>query len=142
MQKVMGVIMSSNYQKLIDFLRENANPSIRLRVKKEILGNITVAEDADLIAQIKEEPIYNLIATCQKENGWLGNGFHGPNKDAGPYENQEVDTKCLAEKAVGKNDPVLKRAMDAFVTTSLTDLCYRTKANILMNSAMLPTVRI
>ena len=116
-----------NYQNLIDFLLENANPSIKLRVKKEILGNITAEEEAALIAQIKQEQIYNLIANCQKENGWLGNGFHGPNKDAGPYENQEVGTKWLAEKAVGKNDPVLKRAMDAFVTTELTDLCYRTK---------------
>ena len=111
----------------INFLLENANPSIRLRVKKEILGSITAEEEAELIAQIKEEPIYKLIATCQKENGWLGNGFHGPNKNAGPYENQEVGTKWLAEKALGKDDPVLKRAMDAFVTTELTDLCYRTK---------------
>ena len=47
--------MSSNYQKLIDFLLENANPSIRLRVKKEILGNIAAEEETDLIAQIKEE---------------------------------------------------------------------------------------
>ena len=115
------------YQNSIAFLLENANPSSRLRVKKEVLGRITAEEEADLIAQIKEEPIYKLIASCQKENGWLGNGFHGPNKDAGPYENQEVGTKWLAEKAVGKDDPVLKRAMDAFVTTELTDLCYRTK---------------
>ena len=119
--------MAYDFQKSIDFLLENANPSIRLRVKKEILGNIAAEEETDLIAQIKEEPIYKLIASCQKENGWLGNGFHGPNKNAGPYENQEVGTKWLAEKALGKDDPVLKRAMDAFVTTELTDLCYRTK---------------
>ena len=119
--------MNSNYQKLIDFLLENANPSIRLRVKKEILRSITAEEEAELIAQIKEEQIYKLIANCQKENGWLGNGFHGPNKNAGSYENQEVGTKWLAEKAFGKDAPVLKRAMDAFVTTELTDLCYRTK---------------
>ena len=85
--------MSLDYQKSIDFLLKNANPSIRLRVKKEVLGNITVVEEAELIAQIKEESIYKLIANCQKENGWLCNGFHGPNKDAGPYENQEVGTK-------------------------------------------------
>ena len=115
------------HQKSIDFLLENANPSIKLRVKKEILGSITAEEEAELISQIKKEPIYTLIASCQKENGWLGNGFHGPNKNAGHYENQEVGTKWLAEKAVGKDDPVLKRAMEAFITTELTDLCYRTK---------------
>ena len=115
------------YQKPSDFLLENATPSIRLRVKKEVLGRVSAEEEADLQSQIREEELYKLISACQKENGWLGNGFHGPNKNAGPYENQEVGTKWLAEKAVGRNDPVLKRAMDAFVTTELTDLCYRTK---------------
>jgi len=119
--------MRYEYQKPIDFLLKNANPSIRLRVKKEVLDRISAEEEADLQSQIREEELYKLISACQKENGWLGNGFHGPNKNAGPYENQEVGTKWLAEKAVGRNDPVLKRAMDAFVTTELTDPCYRTK---------------
>ena len=114
-------------KRMIQFLMENANPSIRLRIQKEILGESKAEEEANLLSQIREEPIYKAIAACQKENGWLGNGFHGPNREAGPYENQEVGTKWLAEKAVGKNDPVLIRAMDAFVTTELTDLCYRTK---------------
>ncbi len=120
-------MFKDKYSKSINFLLENGNPSIKLRVKKEILGNITSEEEAELVAEIIEEPIYKLIVACQKENGWLGNGFHGPNKDAGPYENQEVGTKWLAEKAVGKDDVTLKRAMAAFVTTELTDLCYRTK---------------
>lgn len=119
--------MQREFQNSINFLLEHANPSIKLRVKKEILNNITLKEERELQAQITAEPIYKLIAHCQKENGWLGNGFHGPNRDAGPYENQEVGTKYLAEKAVGKDDPVLKGAMDAFVSTELTDICYRTK---------------
>ena len=117
----------NRYQNAINFLLENANPSIKLRIKKEILGNISPKEEMDLQTQIIEEPIYKLIASCQKENGWLGNGFHGPNRDAGAYENQEVGVKYLAEKAVGKGNPVLKGAMKAFVTTKLTDPCYRTK---------------
>jgi len=122
--------MEHKYQKSIDFLLENAGPSIRYRVKKEILGNISHEEEADLQAQIMAEPISVLIANCQKENGWLGNGFHGPNKSAGPYENQEVGTKYLAEKGVRKDNPVLKKAMEAFVTTELSDLCYRTKGKL------------
>ena len=54
--------MKKKIQKSVDFLLENANPSIKLRVKKEILGNITAEEEALLIAQIKEETIYQLIA--------------------------------------------------------------------------------
>ncbi len=119
--------MRYEMQSAIDFLLAHANPSIKLRVKKEVLGSITSQEEAELQEQIVTEPLYKLISTCQKENGWIGNGFHGPNRDAGPYENQEVGTKYLAEKAVGKENPVLKGAMKAFVTTELTDPCYRTK---------------
>lgn len=117
-------------EKMINFLLENAGASIKYRVKKEILNDITDEEEKDLQEQIMAEPISQLIANCQKENGWLGNGFHGPNKNAGNYENQEVGVKYLAEKGVLKNNPILKKAMEAFVTTELTDLCYRTKGKL------------
>ncbi len=114
-------------QRSVNFLLSNAGASIRSRIKTEIIGDITPEEVQQLQSEIMEEPISQLIANCQKANGWLGNGFHGPNKNAGAYENQEVGTKYLAEKGVCKENLVLKRAMDAFVTTEFTDLCYRTK---------------
>ena len=46
-------------QKSIDFLLENANPSIRLRVRKEILRSISAEEEAELKAQILQEKIKN-----------------------------------------------------------------------------------
>lgn len=39
-------------QKMIDFLLENANPSIQLRVKKEILKNLSKQEEERLQGQI------------------------------------------------------------------------------------------
>ena len=122
--------MEHSYKNTIDFLLENAGASIRYRVKKEILGNISDKEEAVLQEEIMAEPISVLIANCQKENGWLGNGFHGPNKNAGPYENQECGTKYLAEKGVKKDTPVLQKAMEAFVTVPISDLCYRTKGKV------------
>lgn len=113
---------------MVDFLLENANPSIKYRVRTEVLGEVVSEEEKNrLQSEILNEPIMQSIIACQKENGWIGNGFHGPNKNAGPFENQEVGTKYLGEKMGYKDTPVLKRAMDAFVTTELTDLCYRTK---------------
>lgn len=113
---------------MIHYLLLHANPSIRYRVKTEVLYQEVLAEEKDALqAEILKEPIIQAIIACQKENGWLGNGFHGPNKNAGPFENQEVGTKYLGEKLVYRDTPVLKRAMKAFVTTELTDLCYRTK---------------
>lgn len=115
-------------EKMVNYLLANANPSIQYRVKTEVLNQkVSVEEKDQLQTKILEEPIIQSIIACQKENGWLGNGFHGPNKNAGLFENQEVGTKYLGEKLVYKDTPVLKRAMEAFVTTELTDLCYRTK---------------
>ena len=112
------------------FLLHNAGPSIRLRIRREIVGDSTPAEESTLLTEIMAEPVYGLIAACQKENGWLGNGFHGPNKNAGPYENQEVGTKYLAEKGFGKENPVLQGAMNAFVTVPLSDPFYRTRGKV------------
>ncbi|MBQ7930586.1 MAG: hypothetical protein IJ334_06200, partial [Clostridia bacterium] len=98
-------------QKIARFLLENANPSIRYRVRTEILGETVPETDACAMQEeILAEPIVQLILACQKENGWLGNGFHGPNKNAGPYENQEVGTKYLGEKLIFRDHPALERA--------------------------------
>lgn len=110
-------------QKMIEFLLENANPSIQLRVKKEILKNLTCQEEAQLQEQILEEKIIRLIGEKQLANGWIGLGFHGSNKDSGQYDNQEVGTKYMGEKGL-KGTALLDKAMDAFVTTKLTDPCY------------------
>ena len=115
---------------MTNFLLTHGGPSIRLRVKREIMGDISAEEESALLEEIQTEPVYRLVAACQKENGWLGNGFHGPNKNAGPYENQEVGTKYLSEKGFGKENTVLCRAMDAFATVPLSDLCYRTHGKV------------
>lgn len=105
-------------EKMIGFLLENANPSIKLRVKKEILGNITAEEENDLHLQIMNEKIIRFMAEKQQPNGWIGLGFHGSSKDAGQYDNQETATKYMGEKGLHGAE-ILDRAMDAFVTTEL-----------------------
>lgn len=102
--------------KMAGFLLKNANPSIVFHVKNDILKNITEEEKERLHEQVMREKIIQGIVACQKRNGWLGNGFHGPNEEAGPYENQEVGVKYLGEKLIYRNTPVLKNAIEAFKT--------------------------
>lgn len=116
-------------QKMIDFLLENANPSIKLRVKKEILKDISEEEENNLRELIMSEKIVQTIAGCQKENGWLGNGYHGSNRNAGRYTNMEVGVKYLAEKGLYNSD-VINRAMNAFNELPHTDPCYRNSWHI------------
>jgi hypothetical protein len=113
--------------KMIQFLLEYANPSIKRRIKDEILHNLTPGEAAQYQEQILQEPNIMRCLASQLDSGWFGNGFHGTNKNAGRFENQETCTKYLGEKAVNKDTPALKHSMDAFVNTPLDDRCYRTK---------------
>ncbi len=107
--------MTNITDKMAGFLLENANPSIRYRVLTEVLRrDVPPAERDKMQAEILDEPIIRSIIACQKENGWLGNGFHGPSKTAGQYENQEVGVKYLGEKLVYRDAPVLKNAISAF----------------------------
>lgn len=129
--KIGGDIMDSKEQKIVDFLLESANASIKLRIKKEILCNISSTDEQEYIDLIMAEPIIQIIMNSQKENGWIGNGFHGSNINAGQYDNQEAGTKYLAEKGLPQENPVLRKAMNAYVTTELTDLCYRTKGKLI-----------
>jgi len=50
-----------NFSKSIDFLLENANPSIKRRVKDEILNNLTPLEAALYQEQIMLEPIVQQV---------------------------------------------------------------------------------
>lgn len=114
-------------QKMIDFLLNNANPSIVYRIKNEILNDIDPIYTEKLQKQIIAEPTIQLIVKAQKPNGWIGNGFHGASKNAGAFDNQEVGVKYLSEKGLLKSNKVLKKAINAFVSVPLTDLCYETK---------------
>ncbi len=108
-------------QKMIDFLLNNANPSIKLRVKKEILNCISKEEERKLKEEILEEKLIKFIGEKQLETGWLGLGFHGSSKNAGRYDNQEVGTKYMGEKGL-KGTKILDRAMEAYAKTELEDM--------------------
>ena len=71
------------FDRMTRFLLDNANPSIVFHVKNDILKNITEEEKEALQKRVLGEKIIQRIIACQKENGWLGNGFHGSNKNAG-----------------------------------------------------------
>jgi len=110
--------------KMVSFLLENANPSIKKRVKSEILNDLTPQETVHYQEQILAEPIIQKIMTCQKENGWIGDIVNG-----GVYT-QGGAVHYLVQKAVDKSTPVLERAMDAFINVPLNDRCYNHRGQV------------
>jgi hypothetical protein len=107
-------------QKSIDFLLENANPSIKKRVKSEILGNLTVKETAQYQEQIMSEATIQGIINVQQPDGWIGNDY----QNRGIYEGHGCALQHLTEKAVNKNTPFFVKAMEALVNTPITDRRY------------------
>ncbi len=119
--------------KMIAFLLEHANPSIKMRVKQEVLHTCTSGEVKAYQKQIMSEPIVQKIISLQQENGWIGNGLHGS------FDSQEGATKYLAEKGMDRNSHVMQRAMDAFATTPL-DHPYYTSTGRILDVYQYPTV--
>ena len=68
--------MSFDYQKSIDFLLENGRDVIQYRLHKDILHDLTEAEEVLLLEKVMQTPEYQLLLTHVKPNGYIGIGMH------------------------------------------------------------------
>lgn len=90
--------MPSSLSKSVDFLLENAGPVIQYRLRKEILKNITEAEEENLLEQIYALPLFRLLATYVKPDGYIGSGMHSWDNWRGQvlHETPLQDGECAA----------------------------------------------
>jgi len=107
-------------QKMIDFLLENANPSIKKRIKGEILGNLTAEESLHYQEQIMTEATIQGIIAAQHSDGWIGEQY----QNGGIYTGHGYAIHHLTEKAIDPNTPMLAKAMKALVNTPISDARY------------------
>jgi len=79
-------------QKIMNFLLNNADPSIILRIRREIIGSLTNSEEKELLGKILTQKTIQTIIKSQKPDGWIGNNLHGQSgkMGAGMYDNMEV----------------------------------------------------
>jgi len=89
----------------IDFLLENAGPVIQYRLRKEILCEITPAEEETLLAQIYQTPYFKLVESYAKPSGFIGHGIHGHSNIPGrvhetPLQDGETAARLLACYAI------------------------------------------
>ncbi len=93
----------------ISKLTEEACPSIRYRVRRDILGeSIYSQEMMALQGRIMEDEKVKEVLSWQKNDGWLGGTFHG---DCEP----ETGIRILIEKGVESCDPVIVAALNAMI---------------------------
>ena len=104
-------------QNIIDFLLLNADFSIKLRIKKEILKNISQKEEEEYFEKILIQKNVQDVITSQKPDGWFGNNFHGqsPKFGAGMYNNMEVGLRFLVEKGFSSENVYISKAINSFL---------------------------
>lgn len=53
---------------------ENAGPVIQYRLRKKILKDLSGSEEEKLLGQIYELPLFKLLTTYVKPDGYIGSG--------------------------------------------------------------------
>ncbi len=106
-------------QKSIDFLLENAGPIIQYKLKKEILCDITDAEEEQLLTKIYQTPQFKLVESYVKPNGYIGSGMHSWDNWRGqvlhetPLQDSESAARLLSYYAIPKTHPIVNNFVAA-----------------------------
>lgn len=107
------------YSKSIDFLLENAGPVIQYRLRKEILGDLTESDEEKLLEQIYELPLFKLLTSYVKPNGYIGRGMHSWDHWRGtvlhetPLQNGECAARLLSYYRIPKTHPFVRNFVAA-----------------------------
>ena len=103
--------MQNNYQRLIDFLLENAGASIKYRVKKEML-NVPVGSDEmkELQSEILNLARVKKAFACQREDGFIGSVIHGVY-----FDGFDSTVNLLKRYGVEINNPHMQRAKECLI---------------------------
>ena len=90
--------MDDTYTKSIDFLLENAGPVIQYRLRKEIIKDLSEGEEEKLLERIYGLPLFKLLSTYVKPNGYIGSGMHSWDNWRGTvlHETPLQDGECAA----------------------------------------------
>lgn len=111
--------MDSTYTKSIDFLLENAGPVILYRLHKDILMDLSKSEEEKLLDKIYELPLFRLLATYVKPNGYIGNGMHSWDNWRGtvlhetPLQDGECAARLLSYYHIPKTHPFVQGFVSA-----------------------------
>ena len=108
-----------NLSKSIDFLLENAGPVIQYRLRKEILHDLTVAEEENLLEQIYQTAYFKLVHGYAKPSGYIGSGMHSWDNWRGailhetPLQDGEAAARLLSYYSIPKEHPLVKNFIDS-----------------------------
>ncbi len=106
-------------EKSIDYLLENAGPVIRYRLRRDILHDLSAAEEETLLERIVQLPWYRLVESYVKPNGYIGNGMHSHDHWRGqvlhetPLQDGENAARLLSVYHIPKTWPIVSNFVAA-----------------------------
>lgn len=107
--------------KIVNFLLENAGPSIVYRTKKEIIKDISLRDEQAFQDKILQEKDVKYIFEHVQADGWLGTCFHSRMRGAKWQDVCEAALKFLAEKGVKLDNPIFEGVMKAYLARDRMD---------------------
>ena len=103
-----------NLSKSIDFLLENGRDVVQYRLHKEVLRDLTPAEEENLLERVMQTPDYQLLLTHVKPNGYIGIGRHSWEKfKASPLDDGENAARLLCNYAIPKEIHIVRNFVAA-----------------------------
>jgi hypothetical protein len=107
-------VIKVDLSKSVDFLLENAGDVIKYRLRKEILHDLSEADEAYYLEKIMRLHYYQLLEKYQKPNGFIGVGLHSYDKfQETPLMDAENAARLISYYAIPKTVPLVRRFAEA-----------------------------
>jgi len=102
------------FEKSINFLLENAGSVIKYRLHKEILNDLSEANEKKLLKEIYETTNFKLLKSYIKPSGYIGIGMHSWDKfKETPLQDGETAARLLSYYAIPKTNPIIVNFINA-----------------------------
>ena len=102
------------YQRSVQFLLDNGRDVVQYRLHRDILRDLTPAEEAALLQRVKATAEYQLMLTHVHPGGYIGLGMHSADRfKASHLDDGECAARLLANYGIPKDDPVVRNFMAA-----------------------------
>lgn len=98
-----------NISKSIDFLLDKGGDVTKYRLHKEILHDLSEAEEDALLEKVLQTPHYKLVEKYRKPNGYIGIGMHSWDKfKETPLQDGEAAARLLSNYGIPKDSAIIK----------------------------------
>jgi hypothetical protein len=118
-----------NY-KVLEYLTQNGCPSITMRVREEILGEVLSPRDkASYLSRIEQSAAMRRVLGWQNGDGYFGERFHTPPSGSKVWSHEGC-VRYLLEMGFGKDFLPLKRSLDILLLEGWERECVGKAAEI------------